>query len=131
MGCCSPNKIIESEFVNNSSKLKNLSNDEVNSTIIKNENNIITNIGKTDKINIIDILSEKSNIKENNPIKLKQEKTKNKEESGFSLISSSERENTPAPLWVSMSVKALSFLQRELRISRRVRCFKISAWFPA
>ena len=94
MGCCSPNKIIESEFVNNSSKLKNLSNDEVNSTIIKNENNIITKIGKTDKINIIDILSEKSNIKENNPIKLKQEKTKNKEESCFSLISSSERENT-------------------------------------
>ena len=95
MGCCSPNKILEKEFVNNPSKIKNYEDDEINSTIINNENKINKDIDfKIDKIKDIDIISDKSNKEENNLEKLKQEKIKNKEESGFSLISSSERDNT-------------------------------------
>ena len=95
MGCCSPNKIQESEFIHNLSKIKDLKDDEIISTIRNNENNENINTDEDkDKIDNIVNISNKYNFEEKQPEVLKQEKIKDKEESGFSLISSSERDNT-------------------------------------
>jgi len=99
MGCCAPNKISEFEFIYNTQP-GNVSNDENNSSvIIGNENDgNINKEGKTysyksNKINSIGNSPIEYNKIENN-YKLKNEKIKDKEDSGFSLISSDEKDTT-------------------------------------
>ena len=98
MGCCSPNREKEHEFINNSSQFNKKSFNENFTSLLNNDNfnnfNILKHSNQNDIVNNI-IINEK-NIEENSEkIKLEKEneKEKDKEDSRFSLISS-EKNNT-------------------------------------
>ena len=98
MGCCSPNREKEHEFINNSSQFNKKSFNENFTSLLNNDNfnnfNILKHSNQNDIAN--NIVINEQNFEENSEkIKLEKEneKEKDKEDSRFSLISS-EKNNT-------------------------------------
>jgi hypothetical protein len=91
MGCCSPNKSDELEFINNLSHSQKKSINENYSIFLNNEN-----LKNKNQINTPNIVINEQNFEDNSE-KIKFEKDKEKEndkdDSRFSLISSSEKNN--------------------------------------
>ena len=94
MGCCSPNKTAELEFIHNMSVSQKKSINENYSNLLNNENPTNKN---QNHIDIGNIIINEQNL-EDNPEKLKfekeKEKSNDKDDSRFSLISFSEKNDT-------------------------------------
>ena len=94
MGCCSPNKTAELEFIHNMSVSQKKSINENYSNLLNNENPTNKN---QNQIDIGNIIINEQNL-EDNPEKLKfekeKEKSNDKDDSRFSLISFSEKNDT-------------------------------------